>query len=72
MKFNATNNEDAQLNIVKETQKKRVTMMWWKKVDVVRKEDQHCKKKRRILTWNRLMFQTTKGQLLQKKTKPKK
>jgi len=45
MKFNATNNEDAQLNIVKETQKKRVTMMWWKKVDVVRKEDQHCKKK---------------------------
>lgn len=48
--------------------------MWWKKVDVVRKEDQHCKKKkkRRILTWNRLMFQATKGQHCKKKDKTKK
>jgi hypothetical protein len=68
LKVNATNNEDAQWNIVEETnqkkKKKKVTMIWWKKVDVLRKEDQHLKKKkkRRILTWNRLMLQTTKGQ----------
>ncbi len=46
MKVNAANNEDAQWNIVEETPKKKknVAMIWQKKVNVVRKEDQHCKK----------------------------
>jgi hypothetical protein len=44
VKVNATNNEDGQWNIVEETnqKKEKVTMIWWKKVDVIRKEDQHC------------------------------